>query len=225
LSNLHDRSRARQAHIVTPPLPPVTYHGGKVLWSPELLEWLRNAWASGLPGQAIADRMGHGITKNSVIGKKGRSPGFIDRPSPIVRLTTPEQETRIKELILLNRSPKDISRMTGTTTDQIYRVRIREMLPPAGRVVVRRTERVVPRLFDQPPMMPTKPVCAAPPRAEVVAFAGGSTRRCQFPLWGDSERPKFTADGSPLVCGDGTVAGGSWCPAHWAVCFSGRRAA
>jgi hypothetical protein len=225
MSNLHDRSRARQAHIVTPPCPPVTYQRGEVWWTDELTDWMRDAWTAGLSAQAIADRMGGSVTKNSVIGKRRRSTGFTDRPSPVVRLTTSEQETRIKELILLNRSPKDISRMTGTTTDQIYRVRIREQLPPVGRAVVRRTEHAAPRLFDPLPMMPTKPVCAAPPRAEVVAFAGGSTRRCQFPLWGDSERPKFTADGSPLVCGDGTVAGGSWCPAHRAVCFSGRRAA
>ena len=225
MSNLHDRSRARQAHIVTPPCPPVTYRQGEVWWTDELTDWMRIAWDAGLSAQAIADRMGGNVTKNSVIGKRRRSSGFTERPSPVKRLTTPDQETRIKELILLNRSPKDISRMTGTTTDQIYRVRIREQLPPVGRAVVRRTEHAAPRLFDPPVVMPPKPVCAAPPRAEVVAFAGGSTRRCQFPLWSDSERPKFAADGSPLVCGDGTVAGGSWCPAHWAVCFSGRRAA
>jgi hypothetical protein len=217
MNDLHRKARARSASIITPPLPPVTYHGDKVLWSPELLEWLRNAWASGLPGQEIANRMGHGITKNAVCGKKGRSPGFTNRPSPIVRLTTPEQETRIKELILSGKMPKQISKMTGATTDQIYRVRVREKLPPVGKVVARKSEPTLPpALYD-----PLSAATAWIPwnRGEVVFLPVGSSGRC---CWLDGEdRKTYRRCEAMAATGEGLPKPWSYCRLHRSTAYVG----
>jgi hypothetical protein len=215
MNDLHRKARSRSASIITPPLPPVTYHGGKVLWSPELLEWLRNAWALGLPGTEIANRMGHGITKNAVCGKKGRSPGFTNRPSPIVRLTTEDQEKEIKELILLGKMPKQISKMTGATTDQIYRVRVREKLPPVSKVITRKSEPTLPPILYGP--LSAALTWTTPNRGEVVFLPVGSSGRC---CWLDGESPKtFRQCEAMTASGEDVPRPWSYCRLHRSVAY------
>jgi hypothetical protein len=66
----------------------------------------------------------------------------------------------------------------------------------------------------------------SPPRAPAVKAIPVDVRRppdlCQFPTWGDDERPPADADGR--VCGIGALHGESWCMAHLSV-VSPKRAA
>lgn len=69
------------------------------------------------------------------------------------------------------------------------------------------------------------PVRKPLPVSLVPTFMGvpvGRTNRCQFPMWSDDERPKFTSDGGMLVCGEPNHTG-SYCREHARICFTPRR--
>ena len=53
-------------------------------WNEQGIETLKRLWADGLTASEIADAIGHGTTRNMVIGKAHRL-GLESRPSPIQR--------------------------------------------------------------------------------------------------------------------------------------------
>jgi GcrA cell cycle regulator len=51
-------------------------------WTDDRIELLRRLWDSGKSASQIADELGHGVTRNAVIGKAHRL-GLRARPSPV----------------------------------------------------------------------------------------------------------------------------------------------
>jgi GcrA cell cycle regulator len=58
-------------------------------WTPERTDALRALWAEGLSARAIADRLGDGTTRNTVIGKLDRL-GLLGTRDPVAKPRTTE---------------------------------------------------------------------------------------------------------------------------------------
>lgn len=131
-----------------------------------------------------------------------RKPLVVRKPT-----TTPEDEARIRDLGAQGLSYRKIALRTGFTDDIVRRVlRVRPDLPPVSSVI---------RL-----QAPSRPVITAPaPRPAQAAIPHSGS--CQWPMWGDRERPRFRADGGPDVCGAARCRG-SYCGVHGRVAYTRR---
>ena len=61
-------------------------------WTDERIEVLKTLWGQGMPASEIAETLGDGVTRNSVIGKAHRLQ-LTGRPSPISRKNAPKGPT------------------------------------------------------------------------------------------------------------------------------------
>ena len=61
-------------------------------WTDERIEVLKTLWAQGVSASEIAETLGEGVTRNSVIGKAHRLK-LTGRPSPISRKNAPKGPT------------------------------------------------------------------------------------------------------------------------------------
>lgn len=189
------RTPASLARIITPAPPTIEHQPwGDVIWSVELISWMRDAWNAGLPTWAVAQRVGQGVTRNQVAGIKSRNEGFELRASPIIRggarkvtlARAPRVTLAVVEVerpAIVPVHPHSRPRLPlcfEETWDTEYpRISVAQMI---------REERAVPA--------PAAPVIQMP------AVRG----RCE---WRDGDRPR-----SFVQCETRDMPGKSWCECH-----------
>lgn len=208
--------------IPTPPAPKIERErNNDVIWTPEAIEWVRNAWITGLSTKAIADRFGQGGTKNHIVGVKSRNPGFDNRPSPIRQplpskgrpvTITPGVEAHIRELAANGIGTGTIARLVGVSRDIVRRA-----LGLRGAWVARPA---IPPVATAAPVMAKKPVFVAPTVPTATVFHFPSAGRC---CWLAGDGPKtYRQCKAMAVTGPDVRRPHSYCGEHRALAYTRR---
>jgi GcrA cell cycle regulator len=204
-------------------------------WTTTEIQTLRDLWALGLSTNEIGRRTGR--SKNSIIGAAHRA-GLPARPSPIRgrttqpkafpagkitlpalasdttpvrpeawRTTTDADEARIRTMQMNGSGYKWIAERTGFSMDVVRRV-LGTRPERAGVLVV----------YAPAPSKPL-PVSLVPFPRVPDAPRPISSGSCAWPMWAHTERPKFSADGLPMLCG-GARSHGSYCLVHGRTAYA-----
>lgn len=146
-------------------------------WTDATKDALRALWPMGWSATAIGKYLG--FTKNGIVGKVHRL-DLTGRPSPIDRSHGP-------------RAPKAPPAPAQT-------------LPALPSMTTNPPPPAIPRAPDARPR-PSRAFRAPvpPPAPPVVLAAPRLSAKCQFPLWGDHDRPTHKYCDAPVPLGD------SWC--------------
>jgi GcrA cell cycle regulator len=162
-------------------------------WTAELIETLRVLWNEGHSGTEIGRRMG--LNKNQVIGK-------------VHRLGLPKREpaVRVPPVAVVARA------VAGRKTAS----------PDARLANLLRVERAPRRVACAVPLPPGDDAITLPgaPLGVLEERRVFSDKACQFPLWGDGDRPTHRYCGDPVIARDDGVAS-AYCKEHGKVCWTG----
>ncbi len=163
-------------------------HGGaKLSWTDDRVDQLKKLWAEGLSASQIASRLGHGVTRNAVIGKVHRLnlAGRATQPRSAVPRTPRKQ-----------REPSHPGRTTGMPS-----------MPSAGATALKPMVRVEaqPRQNALPEPKPLRLVDL--PRDGRVTILHLSDKTCKWPI-GDPGSEEF------CFCGHNPRDGSPYCEYH-----------
>lgn len=138
--------------------PPATE---KLAWTDERVDLLKKLWAEGLSASQIAGRLGHGVTRNAVIGKVHRL-GLSGR-------VTPQRTARPR--VRKTREPSHPGRS--------------QSMPTAGATALKPQMRPEPMARPEP-----QPILAPVPAGERVNILMLSDKTCRWPI-GDPSHEDF----------------------------------
>lgn len=173
-------------------------------WTIDEEHTLRELWAAGVS----CSRIGAGLSrsKNSIVGRAHRL-NLPDRPSPIRRDPDARPSARpllragphtLPALPSINLTPPQVTRSIAPTERESRAIR-------APRVTLEAVRLPPPFNFQSAAINRRDAPTPRPERVEprIVLL---NNRRCQFPLWGDQERPTHVYCDEPCER--------SWCETH-----------
>jgi len=163
-------------------------HGGaKLSWTEDRVEQLKKLWTEGLSASQIAARLGHGVTRNAVIGK-------VHRLNLAGRATQPRSAT--PRAPRKQREPSHPGRTTGMPS-----------MPQAGNTALKPMMRVEvqPRQLAIAEPKPLRLVDL--PKDGRVTILHLSDKTCKWPI-GDPGSEEF------CFCGHGPRDGSPYCEYH-----------
>ncbi len=160
-------------------------------WSHHARDLLRQYWSLGISTSEIADRLGHGCTKNAVIGKARREKLPIRCPQ---NSRTPEgREERARKRA------------------ENYAARQGRKMTRRRRVQVERTHQTM-HLKTEIEIAAIREADQRRQQRMLERAAREDRESCRYPL-GDPKHPDFH------FCAEQIQPGSSYCPVHHAVCW------
>jgi hypothetical protein len=184
------------------------------IWTDDLIQKLRDDWASGYSTVEIGRRLGCG--KNACVGKARRI--GLDQRQNVVRTIGQEKTEAAQKLINIGTPTAEIAETVGIHVDTVRALRKRmgvagpaytRQSRDAPRFVVEAHGPTVLTLFSETISAPApSPVIVRhePHPTPVIT----TTRTCEF----------IAGEGRPWTpCGDPVVARTSYCQSHGALCF------
>jgi GcrA cell cycle regulator len=167
---------------------PVQASGGdKLSWTEDRVELLKKLWADGLSASQIAARLGHGVTRNAVIGKVHRLnlSGRVTQP----RAAAPRAPRKTRE-------PSHPGRTTGMPS-----------MPSTGNAALKSFRHVepAPRQISIPEPAPLRLVDL--PKDGRITILHLSDKTCKWPI-GDPGHEDF------CFCGHKPRDGSPYCEYH-----------
>jgi GcrA cell cycle regulator len=183
-------------------------------WNQAEVESLKDLTAQGFSASQIAAKIGHGLTRNAVIGKWRR---LGDQITVRFRGYTEKETEQTRKMWISGHLLKDIAAAVGKTPRSIEN-KITEFKENRGEIVRRRA---MVRLRKRHPPAALASLLQAPkprrpkPAGPTVTFRELREHHCRY-IHGD-------ADGAnTLFCSNEKIPNLSYCPEHFLLCTTTR---
>jgi GcrA cell cycle regulator len=168
--------------------------GEKLTWTEDRVEVLKRLWAEGLSASQIAAKLGHGVTRNAVIGK-------VHRLNLAGRQTAPRAQ-----------SPRTVARKERVPGMGGMRSPSQPSMPTAGANALKSyaAPQINPRLAPLPEPKPLRLVDL--PKDGRITILHLSDKTCKWPI-GDPNHEDF------CFCGHGPRDGSPYCEYHARIAY------
>lgn len=181
-------------------------------WMQDDIDALARMWAAGMPTREIGAAMGR--SKNSVIGKVGRTPSLAHRPSPLSKrytppsVWTPDRVARLRAMRMHGMTHREISAALGDVTRSSVECACRTYSVESP---VKLRAPPVPRAPRVPKPAPPPVVLVKEPAAPEGRQPYPGVGRCMWPSKGSDPIDVWRSD---IWCGEPATHYPCYCAAH-----------